>query len=97
MFIDTNGIELGDWVRDETTGIEGLVTAVTKWTTGCARIALQPPLDKDGKRRDAEWSDVLICTVIERGRFKLPDATATTPSKGGPRPDPVSQRNDPSR
>jgi hypothetical protein len=83
--IDTNGIEIGDKVRDTITGLEGIVTGMTQWTTGCARAIVQAPIDKDGKVPDGYSVDVLQVVVTTPG----PRHGATNTNKGGPRPTPV--------
>ena len=42
-------IELGSKVRDRISGFEGVAVARTVWRQGCARITVQPKVDKDGK------------------------------------------------
>lgn len=45
----TNRIQLGAMVRDELSGLEGKVVAITDWLHGCQRISIQPIGNKDGK------------------------------------------------
>jgi hypothetical protein len=85
MFIDTNGIEIGDKVRDQITGLEGIVTGMTQWTTGCARAIVQPPVDKENKVPDGISVDVLQLAVTKPG----PRHGAANTTKGGPRPTPT--------
>lgn len=41
-------IILGDRVKDEITGLSGIVIAVTQWLNGCVRMQVQPEKLKDG-------------------------------------------------
>lgn len=52
-------IELGGKVKDPITGFIGTVTGKTEWLYGCTRIAVQAPMDKDGKVPPLEWFDEL--------------------------------------
>ena len=84
MFIDTNGFELGDVVRDTITGFEGTITGIHVWTTGCARVTLQRRVDKDGKVPDGVGSDVLTLEMVKASPRHEINRTI-----GGPRPEPV--------
>lgn len=52
-------IKLGTTVRDPITGFVGIATGRTEWLYGCGRIAIQAPIDKDGKVPSLEWFDEL--------------------------------------
>ncbi len=70
-------IKLGETYTDRITGFSGIAMAKTEYYNGCNRVALQAPLDKDGKIPEYEWVDE---TQLQ----------ATKPAKdngGGPRPD----------
>lgn len=77
------GIELkselsyGQEVTDSMSGFTGKVVAITQWQHGCVRVAVQGKVDKDGKRREAEWFDEPQLTGKE------------TKGAHGPRPDAV--------
>lgn len=83
-------IELGDKVRDQVTGYEGIAVARTEWLHGCARITVQPAnLDKDGKPPETVTFDELQLTrVVEQV------VASGNRGTGGPRPEP-QQRIDP--
>lgn len=74
------GIKLGTKVKDPITGFEGTAMARTVYLHGCARVAVQGPLDKDGKVPGWVHFDELQL-------LSLP----SDESKGGPRQDPVSR------
>lgn len=84
MHVETEGIELGDWVRDRVTGVEGVVSGVHQYLTGCARVSIQPQA-VDGKVPEVVGADVLTVEVLGAGRVK---AFAGARATGGPRNDP---------
>ncbi len=50
-------IQLGDKVKDRTTGFEGVVVARTDWLYGCTRFGVQSEGLHEGKPLEAEWFD----------------------------------------
>lgn len=84
MDVDTNGYELGDYVRDTVTGAEGTITGIHQWLTGCARVSVQGRVAKDGKVPDANSSDVLQLELIKAG-----PKHDVNRSKGGPQNEPA--------
>jgi hypothetical protein len=56
---------LGDKVRDTVSGFTGIVTAYTTFLHGCARVVVQPPVDKDGKLPESASFDVPQLDVLE--------------------------------
>jgi hypothetical protein len=90
IFKQKGKIELGQQVMDTVTGFTGIAVARTKWLHGCARVTIQPPVDKDGKVPDNNTFDELQIKVVEEVENK-PDRWA-----GGPNPNPV-QKSGPKR
>ena len=43
-----NEVELGDEVKDTVSGFAGIAVARHTYLQGCARISVQPPVNKDG-------------------------------------------------
>lgn len=92
MYIDTNGFEIGDKVRDTVTLFEGIIVGITQWTTGCARASVQPQMSpkavKDGEKiRDAYSIDCLTLMMLEPGprhEAKALDPELVGATKGGP-------------
>lgn len=89
MDIDTNGFEIGDRVRDEDSGFEGVIVGITQWRTGCARASVQPKVSAastDGKLPDAMAFDVLSLQMVAAGpRHEAePDPEAVGARRGGP-------------
>jgi len=50
--------KLGLKVRDQVTGLEGVITGVTFDLYGCIQCIVNPGLDKEGKPRDTLWFDI---------------------------------------
>jgi len=77
----------GQRVKHSINGLEGIVTAQTRYLAGCEQVCIMPcTLDKDGDRRDVAWVDVAMVTVLDPVPIALPEAAdlaAATPP-GGP-------------
>jgi len=84
-------INLGDKARDKITGFEGVCTVRSEYISGCTRIGLQPPIDKDGKIPDAGHFDEPMLEVIAQAAVQ-----AAPSDRGGPRDTP-SQHAAPTR
>ncbi|HAM56249.1 MAG TPA: hypothetical protein DCQ64_12950 [Candidatus Rokubacteria bacterium] len=50
-------IQLGDRVRDNITGFEGVATGRTEYLYGCVRICIEPSALQEGKPIEAIWFD----------------------------------------
>ena len=79
-------IILGAKYKDVVTGAQGTAVALTTYLSGCDRIAIQPPLDKDGKV--PEWQYCDIVQVKRVGRTQVIVAIEEPEDNGGPRPTP---------
>ena len=77
----------GDTVRDTVTGLQGTITGLTKWVSGCDTAHVQPPLDKDGKVPDSRLVDLPMLVLVQCNAQPNP-----TPGRGGPRSMPARQR-----
>lgn len=75
-------IELGDEVKCKITGFKGTVTAMAKCLTGCDRIEIKPPVDKQGKLNDSYWFDLDACEIIKKRKITPKEVTGKV--KGGP-------------
>lgn len=90
MYIDTNGFEIGDYVRDTISHFEGTIVGITQWTTGCARASIQPRVQKSNtenpKMPEAFSVDVLTLEMLITGsrHDHAPDPKRVGASKGGP-------------
>ena len=76
-------VKLGQEVKDRITGFQGIAVGRTVFLQGCARILVQPPLDRDGKMIEAVSFDEPELEVIGQG--VLPKPKKDEPP-GGPRP-----------
>ena len=76
---------LGKKVRCRVTGFEGIVTAVTYYLQGCARVQVQPPYDpkSKGELKSALHIDYPQAEVIGEGVCKMVQTTSGS-SPGGP-------------
>lgn len=63
-------VELGDRVKCEVTGLEGIVTTVAKNLYGCDRIVVQPKVAADGKVPESTWVDLTGAIIIKKGVVK---------------------------
>lgn len=80
-------IELGDEARDTVTGFKGIAIVRSEYISGCARIGLQPPMDKEGKLPDALHFDEPMLEVTKAKRIP-----AQPTRLGGPQPAPPQHR-----
>lgn len=81
-----DAIELGDVVECKVSGHRGIVVCIGRHLTGCDRAEVRPPVDKDGKMRDAYYIDVGCLKVITKQKVKLNEVQEKGPTarKGGP-------------
>ncbi len=81
-------IMLGDRVKDRITGFTGIAVSSTEYLNGCIRIAVDPPVDKDGKSVDQQWFDHQQMNIVEAGAFYKSQVAAKTEQNaeqiGGP-------------
>lgn len=94
-------IPLGAVAKDKITGFEGVVVARTEWLNGCARLCIQPQALHEGKPVEDHTFDENQLVEVHPHFMKdrpeepeaLDEATAARSLPGGPRPDPVRQRD----
>ena len=79
-------IELGDRAKDKITGFTGIVTAITRWISGCDRINVQPEVLHDGRPIEGQCFDDTQLEVVEKNVLKISEADGAGKKKGGPRP-----------
>lgn len=72
-------VNLGDEVKDDITGLMGVVIAITNWLNGCQRVAIQPREVKDNKPADPYTMDVEQAIVMKSS------VLGTQPATGGAR------------
>jgi hypothetical protein len=88
-------IELGDRVQCRISKIKGIVTGITYWLYGCARVVIQPETSKDGKPAESFSVDMPQC-ILKKKHAVVAAVEEAKPEKkkstGGPRPEPTRNR-----
>lgn len=75
-------VELGDEVECLISGLKGIAVAYAKHITGCDRVHVQPPVDKEGKPRDGWWVDLHSLKILSKAKVKI-DQPEEAKAKGG--------------
>ena len=75
--------ELGEVVKDNVTGFEGVVLARTEYFTGCNHYGLSSQTLKDGKPLEWEWLDETRLVKVEGVERVLQESRSKT---SGPHP-----------
>jgi hypothetical protein len=60
-------MKLGQRLKDKVSGFTGIATSRTEFLNGCVRIALSPPVDKEGKMVDERWFDMQQLELVDDG------------------------------
>lgn len=76
--IDTCHVKLGDEVKDSLTGFKGHAMMIQIPLFGVGRVAIEPSLDKEGKRQDATFFDEQLVEVIKK---KAPPVAKAMPEE----------------
>lgn len=77
---------LGDKLRDQVTGFEGIALCQTNWLHGCTRWGLQSDkLDKDGKPGDVQMFDEPQLVLVKAKKVNI-ETRSSASKPGGPRP-----------
>jgi hypothetical protein len=63
-------INLGDEVIDTVSGFKGIAISKHLYLQGCARISVQPPIDKDGKLPETASFDETQLKVVEKQKIR---------------------------
>tara|TARA_Y100000310_G_scaffold314646_1_gene364221 strand:- start:810 stop:1070 length:261 start_codon:yes stop_codon:yes gene_type:complete len=78
-------VRLGDKVRDPITGFEGVAVSSHYYLHGCARISVQPPVDKEGKLPEIQSFDEpqleIVQLQVAKGDPVLPGGRPGGPDK----------------
>jgi len=61
-------IDLGVKVRDNVSGVCGIVAGLSVYLNGCVSCMIVPPVDKDGKKSDIHWIDLERLEVLGMGK-----------------------------
>jgi hypothetical protein len=80
------GIQLGDRIRDNLTGLTGIAAGRCDYLTGCTQFGLAPEkLTKEGMPREWLWLDESRLSIVALSAMSGPGALPS----GGPQPKPV--------
>lgn len=90
-------VMLGDVAKDQISGFDGVVVAITEWLNGCRRITIQPQRMHEGKLLETETFDEQQVEVVVGRKTPVPNlsrreqskATRTLSRTGGPTPAPT--------
>ena len=92
-----NKIELGDKVKDEVSGIEGIVVGITQFIHGCLRVTIAPQAKKGEKEPPETFTaDLPQCKLVKKSVVSTTAPAADVPKErkkttGGPAPFKVSK------
>ena len=82
-----NRINIGDRVKDDVTGLQGIVTGIVDYISGCQQLLVQPPVDNDGKFVSSHWIDEDRLEVVDAGAITItPRAQQVHPGADAPAP-----------
>jgi len=56
---------LGDRVKCRVTGFTGIVTAHSRYISGCDRLWVDPPVDDNNKQHAGIWIDIDMLEIID--------------------------------
>lgn len=90
-------IELGDKVKDEVSGIEGVAVGITQFIHGCLRVTIAPQAKKGEKEPPEVFTaDLPQCKLIKKSVVSTSSNEEDVPkerkkSTGGPAPYKVSK------
>lgn len=79
-------IDLGDQVRDRVTGYQGIVTGVHEYLQGCRRMTVQPPIDDQGKMREAYFFDEPQLDIQQKSVHTVDDSDSGGPIERATQP-----------
>lgn len=85
-------IQLGQHVRDEVTGFEGIVTSRVEYLTGCTQYGVTPRAQPDGKLPDGHYFDFKRLRVIDKGVSETVEGDAENGGDMGSAAPPMSYR-----
>lgn len=78
-------VNLGDRVRDQMSGIEGIAFGRSSYVTGCDHIGIKRSgTAPDGKAFDLHWCDEPLIEVMETDAFSAADPERAMAANGGP-------------
>ena len=78
---------LGKTVKCRVSNFEGVVTSISFDLYGCIQIAVNPPVDKDGKLPDGRWMDINRVDITDDKRKMAMPAFSSKPAEFGATPE----------
>lgn len=87
-------LQLGDEVRDEVTGFQGIATARYSYLNGCNRVFVQPKVDKEKMTLPAGATFDEPQLVVIKAKFATGDNSTGGPEKYMPDDRPTDTRVD---
>ena len=84
--MDGNKWTNGDLLKDQVTGLEGVVMVVAFYSTGCTHYGLQSKKLQDGLPQKWEWVDQSRLVLVKRGdiKFHIEETRPSGPFPSGP-------------
>ena len=64
-------VKLGQKVRDQITGFEGMVTGLVSYISGCNQALVAPRVKPDGEFAESHWFDLDRLAVTDPSEFSL--------------------------
>ncbi len=88
--MDRPNVQLGNVVRDNISGFQGVAVCLSNWLNGCQRVTIQPQtLKEDGSILDNHTCDAEQVEVIEGGALFGSSATGGPSIAPVQHPDPI--------
>lgn len=78
---------LGKTVKCRVSNFEGVVTSISFDLYGCVQIAVNPPIDKDGKFVEGRWMDINRVDITDDTRKMPVPVFEKAPAKFGATPE----------
>lgn len=77
-------VRLGDRVKDDISGFEGIAVARSEYLYGCVRVCVEPMALHEGRLIESQWFDEQRLTKTSLAKAGGPGAIA--PGRDAPRP-----------
>ena len=101
---NSDGIELGDRVKDKISGVRGICIGYHYWLYGCERVTIQPEEHKEGRPAEGVCVDAAQVEIVRKGVIKgytppvgVVDSRDVINRPAGPRQDPSRSNAAPRR
>jgi hypothetical protein len=81
MTTTTHKFGLGDKVKCQVTGHEGIIIALNKWLNGCKQYCVKGKIDKDKKVPEGEWIDEGQLKMVKKNFLNIKQKPTGGPNK----------------